>query len=275
MSVITANSYLNAFTSLMDFAVKEHLIDRNPASGFRLRSDGVKRKDKRLPFTSPDLVLIFAAPLYTGCLDDGPGYARPGQNRPRRGRFWVPLISLFSGMRLNEVCQLTEDDIAVEDGTDIIVIRSDENGLKRVKTNAGHRFVPVHPELKRIGFLGHVAMIRARHPPRARLFPELAMASTGYFSDNFSKWFAHFLDKIGIADKRKNFHSFRHSFRDALREAEIPQDRVRELGGWSSGSTEDDYGSGTRPSTLAREIAKVRYAGLDLRDLYPAGTTAP
>lgn len=267
MSVTTANSYMGAFVSLMDFAVKEHLIDRNPAAGLRLAGEGVRRKDKRLPFTSSDLARIFAAPLYTGCLDDERGYARPGPNRPRRGRFWVPLISLYTGMRLNEACQLSEDDIVVQDGTDIILIRSDEDGLKRVKTGAGHRFVPVHPELKRLGFSEHAARIRADHSPKARLFPELTLASTGYVSDNFSKWFANFLDKVGITDNRKNFHSFRHTFRDAMREAEIPQDRLRELGGWSSGSTEDDYGSGTRPSTLAREIAKIRYEGFDLGHL--------
>ncbi len=267
MSVTTANSYMSAFVSLLDFAVAEHIIEKNPATGLRLASDGVKRKDKRLPFSVADLKAIFAAPLYSGCVDDGAGYARPGPNRPRRGRFWVPVISLFSGMRLNEICQLTEDDIAVEDGTDVILVRSDEDGVKRVKTAAGHRFVPIHPELKRLGFLDHVATVRAKQPAKARLFPELTTASTGYISDNFSKWFANFLDKVEIRDRRLNFHSFRHSFRDALREAEISQERVRELGGWSSGSTEDDYGSGTRPSTLAQEMAKVRYDGLNLDGL--------
>jgi integrase len=269
MSVTTANSYMSAFVSLLDYAVAEGLIGKNPATGLRLASDGVKRKDKRLPFTASDLTAIFAAPLYSGCVDDEAGYARSGLNRPRRGRFWVPVISLFSGMRLNEVCQLSEDDITIDDGTDIILVRSDEDGVKRVKTAAGHRFVPIHPELKRLGFLGYVATVRAKQPAKARLFPELTTASTGYISDNFSKWFANFLDKVGIKDGRKTFHSFRHTFRDALREAAIPQDRVRELGGWSSGSTEDDYGSGTRPSTLAREIAKVRYEGLDLTRLLP------
>lgn len=279
MSVTTANSYMAAFVSLLDFAVAEQIVQKNPATGLRLASDGVKRKDKRLPFAVGDLNAIFAAPLYSGCLDDGRGYGRLGPNRPRRGRFWVPLVSLFSGMRLNEICQLTEDDIAVEDGTDLILVRANENEeddvVKRVKTAAGHRFVPIHPELKRVGFLDHVAAVRATQPARARLFPDLTTASTGYISDNFSKWFAHFLDKVEIKDERKNFHSFRHTFRDALREAEIPQDRVRELGGWSSGSTEDDYGSGTRPSTLAREIAKVRYEGLDLVRLGLIPTCVP
>ena len=275
MSITTANSYMSAFVSLLNYAVAEGLIAKNPATGLRLASDGVRRKDKRLPFTVANLQAIFAAPLYTGCLDDEAGYNRPGPNRPHRGRFWVPLVSLYSGMRLNEICQLTEDDITVEDGTDIILIRSDEDGVKRVKTAAGHRFIPIHPELKRLGFLDHVAAVRAKQPAKARLFPELTTASTGYISDNFSKWFANFLDKVEIKDNRKNFHSFRHTFRDGLREAEISQERVRELGGWSSGSTEDDYGSGTRPSTLAQEVAKVRYEGLDLTELKLIPTADP
>lgn len=267
MSVTTANSYMSAFVSLLDFAVAEHIIEKNPATALRLASDGVKRKDKRLPFSVADLNAMFAAPLYTGCLDDGMGYNRPGPNRPRRGRYWVPLILLFSGMRMNEVCQLTEDDVTFEDGADIILVRADEDGVKRVKTAAGQRFVPIHPELKRLGFLDHVAVVRAKQPAKARLFPELTTAKSGYISDNFSKWSGNFLRSIGIKRPRVSFHSFRHNFRDALREAEISQERVRELGGWSSGSTEDDYGAGTRPSTLAREIAKVRYEGLDLTKL--------
>jgi integrase len=166
MSVTTANSYMSAFVSLLDFAVAEHIIEKNPATGLRLASDGVKRKDKRLPFAVEDLNAIFAAPLYSGCVDDGAGYSRPGAKRPRRGRFWVPLISLYTGMRLNEVCQLSEDDIVIDDGTDIILVRSDEDGVKRVKTSAGHRFVPIHPELKRLGFLAP-ALVSTSDCPRA------------------------------------------------------------------------------------------------------------
>jgi hypothetical protein len=40
------------------------------------------------------------------------------------------------------------------------------------------------------------------------------------------------------------------------------------MSGWKSGGTEELYGGGLRPSTLAREIAKMRYIGLDLRHLH-------
>jgi hypothetical protein len=42
---------------------------------------------------------------------------------------------------------------------------------------------------------------------------------------------------------------------------------VLALGGWSAGGTEELYGGGMRPSTLARAITKVHYPGLDLSHL--------
>ena len=48
----------------------------------------------------------------------------------------------------------------------------------------------------------------------------------------------------------------------------MSRDAVLALGGWSAGGTEEIYGGGLRPSTLAREIAKIRYEGLDLSHLY-------
>jgi site-specific recombinase XerD len=98
MSAVTANAYLSAFATLMDFAVKEELIARNPATGLRLAGDGVRRKDKRLPFTVADLKRIFAAPLYTGCLDDEMVMPAPD----RTGR--AGAVSGFPSSRCSRAC---------------------------------------------------------------------------------------------------------------------------------------------------------------------------
>ena len=63
-----------------------------------------------------------------------------------RARFWVPLIALFSGMRMNEICQLDVSDIRCVDGVDCFVITSRSNGGgadKKVKTSTSERFVPI------------------------------------------------------------------------------------------------------------------------------------
>ncbi len=53
-----------------------------------------------------------------------------------------------------------------------------------------------------------------------------------------------------------------------LREADVAHDAVMSLGGWAgNGGVSETYGGGLKASTLAREIAKVKYPGLDLRHL--------
>lgn len=64
------NSYLNKLGGVFNWAVKEELMDRNPAVGLRV-PDATLRRDKRLPFSKSQLRAIFNAPLYTGCRDDG------------------------------------------------------------------------------------------------------------------------------------------------------------------------------------------------------------
>lgn len=272
MTAETANSYMRALGSLFRYAMNEGMVDADPSAGLLFQKSKVRAKDKRLPFDPADLRAIFTAPLFTGCIDDAAGYAKPGPEIIRRGRFWVPLIALFSGMRLNEVCQLTLDDFVRDDGIDIVLIRDgvndDDKETKRVKTEAGHRFVPVHPELRKIGLLAYIEERRKKAASTAPVFPDLTMASTGYRSDNFSKFFRCFLDKVGITDPKKVFHSFRHTYRDALREADISREKVRALGGWESGATDDDYRSGLKASTLAKDIETVTYPGLDLTHLY-------
>ncbi len=66
------------------------------------------------------LQAIFNASFYTGCQDDEAGYAKPGPNVIRRGRFWVLLLSLWTAMRLGECCQLRVDDVTKLDGVPVI-----------------------------------------------------------------------------------------------------------------------------------------------------------
>lgn len=273
LAVDTANDYLRTLGSLFRHALHEGLLGKDPSDGLLIRSEHkVRAKDKRLPFSNDELKAIFSAPLFRGCQDDERGYAVPGSKIVRRGRFWVPLIALYTGMRLNEICQLTLDDFDVQDKTNIILIRgSDDGETKRVKTAAGHRFVPVHPKLKRMGLLLFVADRRTTSVEDALLFPELSLSTTGYRSDPFSKYFARFLDKVGIHDRKKVFHSFRHNYRDALREADMSIEKVRALGGWTSSNTEDSYGNGLRPATLAMAIEAVDYPGVDMSHLYMIG----
>lgn len=273
LSPASVNGYMTKFRAVMNFCQNEGWIERNPAKGLQV-IDRVRRRDKRLPFSIEQLRLIFDAPIYRGCIDDWAGYSTPGPARPRRGRFWVPLIALFSGMRLNEICQLHVADIHRLDGVDCFFVTegpSDIDNGKRLKTVASERFIPVHPMLIEIGFMTFVEQRRAAGA--VRLFSELQKSSTGYYSDPFSKWFRRFLQRAGADRPKTCFHSFRHCYRDALREARIDHEVALALGGWSSGTgneggeTAAAYGRGYRARTLYEAMGRIAYPDLDLEHL--------
>lgn len=274
LSPASVNGYMCKFRAVMNFCQNEGWIERNPAKGLQV-IDRVRRRDKRRPFSTEQLRLIFDAPIYRGCVDDWAGYSTPGYAHPRRGRFWVPLIALFSGMRMNEICQLHVADIHRLDGVDCFFVTegpSDADNGKRLKTAASERFIPIHPQLVEIGFLSFVEQRRAAGA--VRLFSELQKSSTGYYSDPFSKWFRRFLERAGAAREKTCFHSFRHCYRDALREARIEHEVALALGGWSSGNggegveTAAAYGRGYRARTLHEAMGRIAYPELDLSHLF-------
>ncbi|WP_396595686.1 tyrosine-type recombinase/integrase [Brevundimonas sp. R86498] len=266
------NGYMAKLRALMTFAVNEGWIDRNPATGLSV-VDPVRDKDKRLPFSPEQLRLIFNAPIYRGCADDGWRFATPGPNRPRRARFWIPLIALYSGMRLNEICQLDVADIRSVQGHDCFWITggaTQNSGDKRLKTASSERLIPIHPTLIAMGFMGFVS----ERSGSKKLFNELPRSKAGYYSDSYSKWFARFLAKAGATRPRTCFHSFRHCYRDALRNAGVAHEVAMALGGWAAASRESEnvsaaYGRGHGVSRLAEAIARLEYECVDLRYLLP------
>ncbi|RYD80525.1 MAG: site-specific integrase, partial [Verrucomicrobiaceae bacterium] len=218
MSTANVNEYMTKLSSMLNWAVKEELLARNPARGLRIM-DPVRARDKRLPFALWQLQRIFSAPLYVG---DEAGYALPGPNRPRRARFWLPLLALMLGARLGELTQALTSDVQEIDGILCLIISASSGDGKRLKSDASHRLVPIHPELLRIGFALYVG--DRRRAKDVRLFPDLTVDSLGLYSGKFSKWFARFLRTCDATSERTCFHAFRHTFRDGLREGKIDRD---------------------------------------------------
>jgi integrase len=264
MRPTTANAYLGRLSTMFKWAVRRWLIERNPAEALTVAEPEGDPRAARDPFTLDQLRKIFSAPLYTGCKDDERGYAVPGPNVTRRARFWLPLLGLFTGARMNEICQLGVDDVTTEHGVHVVRVLDDPETGKRVKTEAARRVVPIHAELKRIGFLEFVA--RQRKAGHDRLFPELKQDRRGYYSEEFQKWFndrGRFLEKTGAKAPKTSFHSFRHTFTDALRRAGATGEVIDGMCGWSRDNMRDRYGSGPWIMMLAEVMQRVEY-DLDL-----------
>ena len=265
----TQEHYIRSLTRLLDHADARELITRNPAKNLRPRGKSTPKEERRNSFSRTQLKTIFNAPLYTGCKDDERGYAVKGPHVIRRSRFWVPLIALFTGLRLNEILQLTADHVNLADPAYPFLMISND---MRLKTAASARKIPVHPELANLGFLELAR--KARERPGQLLFSDLPASSDNYPSSIFSKRFATFLKSLDLneAGRKVSFHSFRHTFRDALRTENANPDLVDELGGWSrSRKVSSAYGDGAKIEVLKRLIDAVDYQ-LDLRHLYVSAT---
>ena len=104
---------------------------------------------------------------------------------------------------------------------------------------------------------------------RGWLLPKIAPGSTG--KSAFSKWFGRYIGMYGITDSRKVFHSFRHTFVDALRFAGVADEINIALLGHTDPSVHDKYGAKDKAirfrHRLAEAVASVAYAGLDLSHL--------
>jgi integrase len=147
-------------------------------------------------------------------------------------------------------------------------ITEDADNNKRLKTSSSRRTVPVHPELVRLGFLKYIEM-RRKHGASVPLFPLLKPRSKGSVGEAWSKWYGRYIRSIGITNRARVFHSFRHSFKDGLRAAAVSEDINDALNGHSGGGVGRTYGAKDNErrfglKRLAEAVSSARFAGLSL-----------
>jgi integrase len=282
ISHTTAKTYIQVFNSVLIFAEDQDFIEKNPASKLQKpKSRREKKRKRRFPFNSQQLNQIFSAPIYTGCLNAERGYNCKGTLIPDdTARFWAPLISLWTGMRMHEILQLEKADIQKIDGYDVIVVtetyqRSEIEHIyqKQVKTGE-ERTIPVHPELKKIGFLEFIQSVKSAQTDQSvfddRIFSEVEIYKRD-LSHYYSKWFGQFLDQNidGRIKGKTVFHSFRHNFRTAMSRAKLSIDSICAFGGWTENlGVHNIYRHDIEPEYLYEDMCKIRYHDLDLSHLY-------
>jgi integrase len=263
----TINKWLTCLQSVLNRARKNGVIPddvvwADPVAGMRLKVP----RSKRRPWETDELSVLFSSPIYLQGV------------RPKGGKgeaaYWMPLLALCSGARLNELAPMCVDDVKADpsSGVRFMTVIEDEDAGRSVKTENSVRAFPIHPELVRIGFMEFVDQRRASGPS-ARLFPQLTPGSKGGFGEAFSKWFGNYKRSLGIDNKNSVFHSFRHGFKDVLRAAGVNEDVNDALTGHGGGNVvARGYGSDDMVRrfgfpALNAAMEKARYPGLDLSAL--------
>ena len=250
---------LSRLRTLLNWAAANDIIDANPAKDVQVVVTDADR-NKRKPFDLASLRAIFSSPIYSQ------------DERPTEGRgeaaYWLPLLALFTGARLEELGQLRPTDVRQEvfaaehDGEDaawFIHVVEDKAGDLKLKNAGSERAIPVHPLLHGQGFVRFVQDAQAAG--HARLFPELRPNKYGRLTAKWGEWFGDYKrEVVGVTDRRQVFHSFRHTFKDHGR-GRMAEGVQRQIMGHSSGDVADAYGSGFPTWQLVDAMRQYKVPG--------------
>ena len=130
---------------------------------------------------------------------------------------WFLRVLLYSGLRPEELAQMTPDDVMELDGAWCLNVH--DAGDRKLKNRSSMRKVPVHPALIEAGFL---TFAEGRKGGKL-LFATLKADGRGRVYERMQRRLSRLMRGV-ITDERVVPDSFRHTFRDMLRVAEVPQD---------------------------------------------------
>ena len=107
--------------------------------------DGVAA-DGYVAFNHDDIQALFS-----------PAFIKHARRNP--ARFWIPLLGLFTGLRVAEASQLRPTDFEIIDDISCLRVtgeavgQSSDANSQRLKTPASRRWIPLHPKLIELGLL--------------------------------------------------------------------------------------------------------------------------
>ncbi len=238
LSIVTINQkYLEIISSFFHFAVLEGYLQYNPAEskGLNLKPKE-SAKESRKPYPSNMLKRILNKVLGTK-------------------HELIIKLSLYTGMRMNEILQLTKDDIRQSSRDKVWYIDINTDKGKQVKTSSSKRKIPIPDILIQQGFLLFVNTCMTD-----TLFDIPLSKKTGYRSDTYTKRFSYFCKQHELLEDKCSFHSLRHNFKDYALEADVPEQIYKQLGGWSEDSVSGNYGKGHKLTKLKEHMDRIAKA---------------
>lgn len=201
--------------------------------------------------------------------------------------YFLPLLCLYTGARVNELAQLKLSDITQESGLTVINIGAEINKKKisrrqrrvelmkdqSIKTASSARKIPLHIDLRQTSFNDYVQGLQERG--EEWLFPYLNKTANGHAGKE-STAFTRYLEKLGISEKAKKgekkdgakvgYHSFRKNFSKMAETA--PAHQVNYYQGWEAeGTRMGEYHKEFEPANLSAGVLSLIKPGVDLQAL--------
>lgn len=254
----------------------EGLIENNPALTVKITTkQGKVIGRSRRPFEADDIKKLFSSPLFTGCKSKSRRFVA-GDHIYRDGKYWLPIMGYYTGCRLGELVQLAIEDVDTTGEHAFLDINEKAlvgNSVKSVKSTAGLRKVPLHPDLIEIGFLDFVKRRAKQDSKKVRLFSEIPFGVDGQASTEYSKIFGRLMDNVGLKDPQLVFHSWRHGVEDALRDAGCQPYVIDRIIGHADATMGGKYGKGVSLDVLAKAVASMKLP-VNLTEILLGGSSA-
>jgi len=252
--------WFGSYSRLFGYALSREIVAKNPViASMPKKKDDVERE--REAWDGQQIKTMFATPLFTGAADLKAYREQPGTLLAHDAKYWLPVVALWSGMRLDELGAMRADELRCEAGVWIFdLTKRPLRGYRRVKNAQSQRTVPLHPKLVELGFVRYAAA------QGEWLFPDLPHDEKDETATTaaVSKWFGLWRRANGFyeAGRIQDFHSYRHSFKDACREAGLAEDVHDRLTGHAGAANQQvsrKYGTGGSQRFLADAMAKVSF----------------
>ena len=270
LSMTTLARHFSALGGFFTHAKRQGLrVGENPAHGFEFPRKG-RANSRRDMWEGEPLRRLFRSPVWTGCHPKQ--RSKPGPEIIEDEKYWLPLLGLYHGNRLEEFAQLRREDVMREAG--IWCFRIHGEAGRQIKNEQSERRVPLHPEIERRGFLAYVE--RTAPKPDDMVFPLLKPGGpddkVGYY---FTKWWTNYRKAIGVYKPGLDYHSFRHGVTTKLFAAGVTREIIDELTGHEAeGTSGRVYKKGMPIQVLRREIEKLEWPELANDAPGPARTEA-
>ena len=265
------DSYIAAIRPFLGYATRVYGDQGFPrhltVEGIAYRGNMKAGQHKQRPFTADELTHLFTCEYMNS--------AR--RSLSREHEFWFPLIGLYTGARINEVCQLNpQSDIRQEQGIWVFDFTDEGEaveGVRRsIKNEVSKRAVPIHSKLIELGFLKYFERIKAAG--KKMLFP-MWPPTRGKASGKAEKEFRKLLEGLGLRDdtpgkRLVGYHAFRFTVRNRAVTLGLPKEfRVIEghAGEATVTATERGY-EGSLPVTKLHELMEQLQYDLDLKPLH-------
>ena len=228
------------------------------------------------PFTVEEIGKFFGSEMYT----------KKKVETRYAWRYWIPIIMLYHGMRLEEVAQLQVKNIIKSGGVWCFDIRNEfdfEGNIititKKRGKKTGERVVPIHGKVLGIGFLDYVKYQKDKG--NSKVFPTLrnrnqkgeykkaGSSVTAWFNEDSKKEYkTSYFTRVNIDKENRNvvLYSFKHSAETLLinHPDNIEHDKIDIMIGHLIKSTGRKHYGKYDEKTILEVVEKIDYPEANL-----------